>query len=71
MKRLAEFIIKWKYPVLIVIGIITVFFLYEIKNLEINSDWSTYLKKDDPTIKLFQYVGEKFSGNVTAIVAVD
>jgi len=71
MKRLAEFIIKWKYPVLIVIGIITVFFLYEIKNLKINSDWSTYLKKDDPTIKLSQYVGEKFSGNVTAIVAVE
>jgi len=71
MRKVAQWVVKFRVPLLIVIIIITLFFAYQIKNIKINSDWSTYLKKDDPIIELFHYVGEKFNGNVTAAIAIE
>ena len=71
MKRLASWIIQFRFPLLAAIFLLTVFFSYQLTKLRIDSDILNYLPQDDPVVVLFREVGEKFGGNSLAIVALE
>ncbi len=71
MERFYNFLIKFRWVVIIVILGVTLFFGYQIKNLKINPDLVTYLPKSDPAVKLADYIGEEFGGSFLAISAIE
>jgi len=42
-----------------------------MRNLKINSDFASYLPETDEAVKLARYIGNKYGGNLTAIVAIE
>ncbi len=62
MRKLAEFITKYAWPILIVLLIITVYAGVNARNLSVNDDITQYISQDDPEIKFYTEVSEKFSG---------
>lgn len=71
MRKLAELVIKFRVPIIVLAVIFTGFFGYQLKNITINSDILSYLQQDDPLVMLFNEVGHKFGGNSLAMVALE
>jgi predicted RND superfamily exporter protein len=71
MQQLVKLIFKHKKLILIFTGLLTLFFGYGLTKIKINSDIIGYLPKDDPAVVLFNQVGDTFSGNDLALVAVE
>jgi predicted RND superfamily exporter protein len=71
MKRLAEFVFRYRVPIIIVFIAITLFFAFWIKDITVNSDAVTYLPATDPAVRLFNHLGEKFKQNDVVLVAVE
>ena len=71
MKKFAGFVIRYRIPIIITTILITLFLGYFIKDLKINADIISYLPKSDPVVKLFNYIGEEYGGNLLAMVAVE
>ncbi len=63
MKKLANFITKYAKPIFIVIILITIFAGMQVKNLKIEDDITKYISEDDPDIKFYSEVIEKFGGS--------
>src|SRR6056297_3419282 len=62
MKKLAEKIIQNKITITVITTIITIILGYQIKNIEINSDFIKSLPDDDPLAVQYKYIGEKYKG---------
>lgn len=71
MGKFANFVIKYRWMLISLILILTLLFAYSIKNLKINSDFVSYLPESDEAVKLSKYIGNKYGGNLTAIVAIE
>jgi len=71
MKKFAQWVIKFRIPIILITVTITLFLGYHLKNLRINSDIISYLPQDDPLVILFNDVGDKFGGNSLAMVALE
>jgi len=71
MKKLSDFILKFRSIIIGASIVITLLFGYFIKNLTINSDILSYLPQDDPIVMLFNEIGVKFGGNSLAIVVLE
>jgi len=54
MNRLAEGIIKLKWPIIIIVSLLTAFFGYQLKDIKINSDIISSLPDDDPVAMLLK-----------------
>lgn len=63
MQKLANFITKYAWPIFIVIIIITIFAAIQAKNLKIEDDITKYISEDDPDIKFYGEVMDKFGGS--------
>ena len=70
MNRFAKGVLRLRILILIVTLACTLFFLSGITRLSIHSDITTYLKPDDPAMKLFNRIGEEYGGNHMVMVAV-
>ena len=62
MKILAENVVKYKWHVLVAVALVTVFFVYELQNVKVDSNIVNSLPENDPVVKLFNEVGSKFGG---------
>ncbi|MEE4176011.1 MAG: efflux RND transporter permease subunit [Bacteroides sp.] len=71
MEKLAAFIIRSKFVIIVVVITITIYLGFFIKDLKINSDILGYLPEDDPTATLFKEVGEQYGGNDLIIVGIE
>jgi predicted RND superfamily exporter protein len=71
MKKVAELVLKHRVPIIIGTIIITIFMALQLRKLEINSDILEYLPQDDPSVVLFNEVGDKFGGNSLAMIALE
>lgn len=71
MKKIPYLIIKYRWIFISLIFVLTLFFAYSIKVIKINSDFTSYLPQTDEAVKLARYIGDKYSGNLTAIVAIE
>lgn len=60
MQKLANFVTKYAWPIFIVIILITIFAGVQIKNLKIEDDITKYISEDDPDIKFYGEVIDKF-----------
>ncbi|HBY56949.1 MAG TPA: hypothetical protein DEG96_03685 [Candidatus Atribacteria bacterium] len=63
MQKLADLITKYARPIFIVLILITIFAGAQIKNLKIEDDVTKYISEDDPDIKFYSEVIEKFGGS--------
>ncbi|MBU2439441.1 hypothetical protein KKI11_00660, partial [bacterium] len=63
MRKLANFITKYARPIFIVIILITIFAGMQTRNLKIEDDVTKYISEDDPDIKFYSEVVEKFGGS--------
>ncbi|MHC2994665.1 MAG: MMPL family transporter [Candidatus Atribacteria bacterium] len=63
MKKLANFITKYARPIFILLILITLFAGMQAKNLKIEDDITKYISEDDPDIKFYSEVVEKFGGS--------
>ena len=68
MDNLAEKIVKYKWFVLTAVAFITAFFVYELRNVEVDSNIVNSLPADDPVVKLFNEVGSEFGGNEMGMI---
>ncbi|MCP2599182.1 MMPL family transporter, partial [Candidatus Aminicenantes bacterium AC-335-B20] len=68
--KIAEFIIKKRWLVITVTGILTIFFIYQMKNLYFENRITEWLDKKDPIIKLFIDIGDKFGTNELVMIAL-
>jgi len=70
LDKYAEFIIRFRKMIIILTICITIFFSFGLKRLTINSDITTYLKPNDPVVKLFKKIGDEFGGNLIVMIAI-
>lgn len=63
MQKLANFITKYAWPIFILIILITIFAAMQAKNLKIEDDITKYISEDDPDIKFYGEVMDKFGGS--------
>jgi len=71
MKKFANLILQYRFPLLAGIILLTVFFGYQLTKLKIDGDILNYLPQDDPVVVQFREIGEKFGGNSLAIIALE
>ena len=69
--KFAKNIIKYRASIIIITVIFTAFFGVGLMRLGINSDILTYLKPDDPVVKLFNRVGDEYNGNFLVMVGIE
>ena len=70
MKRLAEALIRYRWIVLALTLVITVFLGYRISKLKLNADFATYLEKGSDLVQSYDHVGEEFGGKSTSFLIV-
>ena len=70
MNKLAEQIIKKSRLIIVLFLLITIFLGLSLRNLKINPDILSYFPKNDPDIKLFNYLGEEYGGNSLAMIVL-
>ncbi len=71
MNKLAENIIKLKWPIIITVALLTAFFGYQLKDIKINADIISSLPDDDPVALLYKNIGKEFGGNELGMIALE
>ncbi|MEO0293485.1 MAG: efflux RND transporter permease subunit [candidate division WOR-3 bacterium] len=71
MGKFPNLVIKCRIPIIFVVSLLTFIFGYFIKDLKINSDFSSYLPKSDQIVRTLNYISEKYSGKHIAMVALE
>jgi len=70
-RTVAKILVKQPKTVLIVYTIITILIGLQIRNVYMQSDLTTYLSPDDPTIQLWNKINQEFQIGSTIIVYVE
>ena len=68
MLKLSNTIIKFRLPIVVLIMLITVFFGYQMKNIEIDTNIINSLPDSDPAAKLYKEIGDKYQSNSSGLV---
>ena len=63
MRKFADLILRYRLSVIVGTVILTGFFALGFTRLWVNSDFTSYLKPDDPAVKLYNRIGEEYKGN--------
>ncbi|WP_445664356.1 efflux RND transporter permease subunit [Fodinibius sp. AD559] len=63
MLRLADLVIRYRWWVIILTLILTGILGWNTLSVTLNADFSTYLSQDDPVVKEYNRIGDKFGGN--------
>jgi len=70
MKKLAEAIVRLRWPIVVVVLVLTIFFGFQIKDIRLNSDIISSLPDDDSISVLFKDVGKKYGGNTMGMIVL-
>ena len=65
MQTVADFVIRNKVIVIALVVILTLLLGYQMITIKMNADFSTYLQQDDPLVKQYNQIGDKFGGKST------
>lgn len=71
MTGFSQFILKFRWIIVALVLVITVYLGYQIGNLKINSDVISSLPNDDPDAALFKQIGKEFGGNNIGMVILE
>ncbi len=70
MDQLAKFILKLKWPIIILAFLLTLFFGYQLTRIQVNSNVIDSLPANDSVVALFKSIGKQFGGNEMGMVIV-
>ena len=70
MKRLTENILKWKWVILFLSVLLTIFFAFQLPKIKIDSNVIDSLPANDSVVSLFKSVGKEFGGNEMGVVII-
>jgi predicted RND superfamily exporter protein len=70
MKKLSELIIRFRWPVIVSVALITLFFTYQLFHIQVDSNIINSLPADDPDVALFRKVGKEFGSNEIGMLIV-
>jgi predicted RND superfamily exporter protein len=59
------------WVIILVVMVVVIGFGFFIKDLRVNSNFSTYLPSSDSLVRLFNYIGEGYQGNYLALVVLE
>jgi len=68
LKTIAEKILFFKWPVIVLVVALTVFFGFRLNHLKINADILQSLPSDDPDAVLMKQISKEFNGNSMGMV---
>lgn len=68
MLRLADLVIRYRWWVISLTLLFTVFLGWQTLSVTLNADFSTYLSQDDPAVKEYNRIGDIFGGNDIGVV---
>lgn len=71
MKKFSELVIKHRKIIVFIDVLVTLILGYFLIGLKINPDITSYLPKNDPVVKLFDYIGEEYGGNFLVLIALE
>jgi len=73
MKKLAYFVSKYAWPILIITIILTVLAGSQLNKLTIEDDITKYMPQDDPDIEFYSEIVDKFGGSQseTAVISLE
>jgi predicted RND superfamily exporter protein len=70
MEKIWERLLKASWLVILVIILLTVFFVFQFKHLFYQNKFTTWLPQEDPVVKLLLDTGEKFGSNEMVLVTI-
>lgn len=70
LEKYPDLLLKYKWFILSLVFVITVFFAAFIPRLQVNPDVMSYLPDNDPEAVFFNEVGMEFGGNQTGVIAL-
>ena len=70
MEKISDLIIRFKWQVITSVFLITLFFIYQLFHIKVDSNIINSLPADDPDVSLFREVGEKFGSNEIGMVII-
>jgi predicted RND superfamily exporter protein len=71
MKSIAEFVVRNRIMIIIIVVILTILSAYQMIKIKMNADFATYLQQDDPLVQQYNKIGDKFGGKSTAMVLIE
>lgn len=73
MKKIANFVTKYAWPILIITIVITVLAGSQLNKLTIEDDITKYIPQDDPEIEFYSEIVDKFGGSQseTAVISLE
>jgi len=71
MKKIASAVLKFRVLIIILSIAVTILLGINLKDIKINSDVTTYLPADDPSVELFKYIGQEYSMSWTAMILIE
>ncbi len=71
LRGFSQWVIRKRKYVFIATAILTLIFGSLISTVKVNPDFTSYLPKSDPVIRLFDKIGEEYGGNLLALVALE
>jgi len=71
MNKLAGSIIKLKWPIIIIVTVLTAYLGYQLKDIKINADIISSLPDDDPAALLYKDIGKEFGGNELGMIVLE
>lgn len=71
MNKLAKFILRYRWVIIISVLLFTAFTGYQIKNMQINSDVISSLPDDDPDAVLLKKIAEEFGSSKMGMVILE
>lgn len=71
MNKFSELVIKHRKIIIFINVLVTLILGYSLTGLKINPDITSYLPKNDPVVKLFDYIGAEYGGNFLVLIALE
>ena len=71
MSGLSNFMIRYRWVVVIAVLLITAFFSFELRKIKVDSNIINSLPQDDSIVKSFKEVGEKYGGNEMGVIIIE
>jgi len=70
MNKLAHFITKFAWPILIVTIVLTILAGMQLKHLKVEDDITKYMSADDPEIEFYSEIVDKFGGSQSKMAVI-
>lgn len=70
MNKYSDFIIRYRWLVIILVTLFTLFFVYQLTKIKVDSNIINSLPQDDPEVSLFKEVGKVFGSNEIGMIII-